>query len=65
MSTAPQYTISVVIATYNRPERLRECLESLTRSVFARDRFQVVVVDDGSLQPCLEITRSFEPENTA
>ncbi len=62
MSTAPQYTISVVIATCNRPERLRECLESLTRSVFARDRFQVVVVDDGSLQPCLEITRSFEPE---
>ena len=62
MSTAPRYTISVVIATYNRPERLRECLESLTRSVFARDRFQVVVVDDGSLQPCLEITRSFEPE---
>lgn len=62
MSTAPLYTISVVIATYDRPERLRECLDSLTRSVFPRARFQVVVIDDGSPQPCLEITRSFEPD---
>ncbi|MCP4837583.1 MAG: glycosyltransferase family 2 protein, partial [Phycisphaera sp.] len=62
MSTDPHYTISVVIATYDRPERLRECLDSLTRSDFPRDRFQVVVIDDGSPQPSSEVTRSFETE---
>ena len=62
MATDPRYKISVVIATYDRPERLRECLESLTRSVFPRALFQVVVIDDGSPQSSVEVTRSFESE---
>lgn len=37
--------ISVVVRTYNRPERLRECLQSLAEQTF-RD-FNVVVVNDG------------------
>lgn len=62
MSTDLRYTISVVIATYDRPERLRECLDSLARSVVPCDRFEVVVIDDGSPRPSVEVTRSFEPE---
>lgn len=39
---------SVIIPTYKRPDRLVECLCSLTGLDYDRDRFEVVVVDDGS-----------------
>jgi GT2 family glycosyltransferase len=39
---------SVVIPTRNRPERLAECLQSIGRLHYPADRFEVIVVDDGS-----------------
>ena len=39
--------ISVVICTRNRPERLRRALESLGRQTLPRDRFRIIVVDNG------------------
>lgn len=41
---------SVIVPTYNRPESLRLCLESLARLEYPRDHFEVIVVDDGSPQ---------------
>jgi GT2 family glycosyltransferase len=38
---------SIIIPTYNRPEPLAVCLESLSRLHYPRDRFEVIVVDDG------------------
>lgn len=44
--------ITVVIATYNPlPEILRWALESLAHQTLARDRFEVVVVDNASRTP--------------
>lgn len=43
--------VSVVIPTYNRPGQLAACLDSLTRLDYPADRFEVVVVDDGSATP--------------
>jgi glycosyltransferase involved in cell wall biosynthesis len=40
--------LSVVIPTYQRPELLRRCLESLREQDLDAQRFEVVVVDDGS-----------------
>ncbi|MBV9486977.1 MAG: glycosyltransferase family 2 protein [Frankiaceae bacterium] len=40
--------ISVVIPTYERPDLLRRCLAALAAQDLAPDRFEVVVVDDGS-----------------
>jgi GT2 family glycosyltransferase len=40
-------TFSVIITTYNRPSQLRHCLTAITRVHYARDAFEVVVVDDG------------------
>jgi len=40
--------ISVVIATHNRPRSLAALLRSLAEQTLERDRFEVVVVDDGS-----------------
>lgn len=39
---------SIIIPTYNRPKQIASCLESLTRLEYPRDRFEVIVVDDGS-----------------
>ena len=43
--------VSIVIPTYARPERLRECLVALARQTMPADAFEIVVVDDGSPQP--------------
>ncbi|MGZ5829731.1 MAG: glycosyltransferase, partial [Xanthobacteraceae bacterium] len=37
--------ISVVVATYNRPDALDACLRSL--SVQSDDNFEIIVADDG------------------
>lgn len=39
---------SIIIPTYNRPQKIRACLESLSLLHYPRDRFEVIVVDDGS-----------------
>ncbi|MEM6424828.1 MAG: glycosyltransferase [Cyanobacteria bacterium P01_C01_bin.73] len=57
---------SIVIPTYNRPERLQKCLESIAQLDYPRDRFEVVIVDDGSqtpLQPVIDRFRSDLPLN--
>lgn len=44
--TAPLFT--VIVATYNRLEALEQCLLALVAQELPRDRFEIVVVDDGS-----------------
>lgn len=50
---SPLLRISVVVATYNRAETLRETLRHLQRQTLPPSAFEVIVVDDGS------------PDNTA
>lgn len=40
--------ISVLVATYERPDLLRACLTSLAKQTLDRSEYEVVVVDDGS-----------------
>lgn len=42
---------SVVIPTYRRPGPLSACLSGLAQLRYPRDRFEVIVVDDGSGEP--------------
>jgi GT2 family glycosyltransferase len=43
--------LSIVVPTYRRPDRLAACLRALAQLEYPRDRFEVVVVDDGSDAP--------------
>lgn len=43
-----QPTFSIVVPTYRRPQALRRCLAALSRLDYPRERFEVLVVDDGS-----------------
>ena len=42
---------SIVVPTYNRPRLLEGCLGALAALDYPPDRFEVVVVDDGGVQP--------------
>lgn len=42
---------TVGIPVYNGKSLLRNCLHSVVSSTFPRDRFEIVVVDDGSSEP--------------
>ena len=39
---------SIIIPTYNRPQKIGTCLESLSHLDYPRDLFEVIVIDDGS-----------------
>ncbi len=47
---SPKY--SIVIPVYNRPGEVGELLESLTKQ--ERDDFELIIVEDGSTEPCKE-----------
>jgi len=51
----PQFT--VVVPVYNRPDEVDELLLSLTEQTVTN--FEVVVVEDGSAQPCEEIVKRY------
>lgn len=61
MSTANGVELSVIVPTYNRPAALRECLCALASQEYPRERFEVLVVDDGgelAVAPVIDELRS-------
>src|SRR5438270_8586377 len=53
-------SISIIIPALNEEKMIGRCLESLTRLTFAQDRFEVLVVDNGSRDNTLAIVESFK-----
>ena len=51
--------LSVIIPTYNRAAALASCLDALNRQTLSPERFEVVVVDDGSTDRTGEMLREF------
>jgi len=52
--------ISVVIPALNEEKMIGRCLEALAQAAFARERFEVIVVDNGSKDRTREIAESFQ-----
>jgi glycosyltransferase involved in cell wall biosynthesis len=50
---------SVVVPTRNRPDQLVGLLEALCRQAYPAERFEVVLVDDGSDQPLDAVIEPF------
>jgi len=46
--------VSIVVPTYERPEAIVACLESLAALEFPREDYEVIVADDGSSAPPVE-----------
>lgn len=51
-------TASVVVPAYNAEFTLPDCLESINQLVYPRDRYEVIVVDNGSVDRTPEIARA-------
>ena len=56
----PVVSISIIIPALNEEKMIGRCLESLTKLAFARDRFEVLVVDNGSRDGTLAVVGSFK-----
>jgi glycosyltransferase involved in cell wall biosynthesis len=50
--------VSIVVPTSNRAGVLADCLESLTRQDYPKDRYEVLVVENGRPDGTAELTRS-------
>jgi len=57
-SDAPDY--SIVVPTYRRRDSLARCLQAIQALRFPRDRFEVLVVDDGSPSPPADLVASLD-----
>jgi GT2 family glycosyltransferase len=54
----PEHLVSVVVPTFNRRASLQRLLEALAQQTYPPERFEVVVVDDGSTDGTAEQARS-------
>lgn len=55
MQSSPKY--SVIVPVYNRPEEIKELLESLIQQAYRN--FEVIIVEDGSTNTCRDIVDSY------
>ena len=57
----PPY-FSVIVPTYERPAQLSRCLGALARLDYPAERFEVIVVDDGSAAPPARLLGEFRDQ---
>ena len=50
---------SIIIPVYNRPDEIKELLESLAKADY-KTEFEVVIVEDGSTETCENIVNEFK-----
>lgn len=55
--------LSYVLPTYNRVEYLGECLLSLIEQKFPKDKYEIIIIDDGSTDSTHELVDFFCEEN--
>ena len=55
-----QPNVSVIVCTYNRANSLARTLEALARQTYPKDKFEVIVVDDGSVDETRQICEKMQ-----
>ena len=55
--------ISFIIPVYNRPQEIKELLESFTKLSSKKD-FEIVIIEDGSTDDCQGVINDFNPQLT-
>ena len=54
---------SLIIPVYNRPDEVDELLESLSKLDY-NEKFEIVIVEDGSSVKCEEVIQKYEDKLT-
>ena len=57
-------TVSVVVPTFNRGARLSRCLDSLVNQTYPKDRYNIIIVNDGSHDTTEDVLREYEKKAT-
>jgi len=55
--------VSVIIPTYNRREILKKCLSALLAQTYPHDRYEIIVIDDGSTDGTREMIEQLVEEH--
>lgn len=55
--------LSVVIPTYNRADILKQCLQALEKQTLSKEKFEVVIVDDGSIDSTAKVVSGFSEKS--
>src|SRR3989338_8907553 len=50
-------SFSIVVPTYNRKDKVMECIESLERLDYPKRKFEVIIMDDGSADGTFHLLR--------
>ena len=48
---------SIVVATYNRKNKLEKCLNALANQTYPKDDYEIIIVDDGSTDGTYEFLK--------
>lgn len=62
-SNNEQVEVSIIIPVYNEERILGACLSSITRISYPISQYEVLIVNDGSIDKSAEIARTFIEEN--
>lgn len=52
--------LSIILCTYNRAEYLRKVLENITKQTLSKDKYEIVIIDDGSVDDTKKVVESFK-----
>lgn len=53
------YKFSIIIPNYNKGEYVKDCLDSVFNQDIKKDKYEVIVIDDGSTDNSLDIINQF------
>jgi glycosyltransferase involved in cell wall biosynthesis len=59
MSASNSLFFSIIMPTYERPKQIGRCLQALMQLDYPRDRFEAIVVDDGTKTPLDNVLSTF------
>lgn len=59
MEHSPHLFVSVIIPVYNDTSRLRLCLQALAQQTYPKDKYEIVVIDNGSTDDVKKVTDLF------
>ncbi|GAH56283.1 unnamed protein product [marine sediment metagenome] len=52
--------VSIIIPAYNAEKTIKECLSSFTNQSMSRNKYEIIVVDDGSTDRTCEIAKKYK-----
>ncbi|MFC2154048.1 glycosyltransferase [Candidatus Altiarchaeota archaeon] len=56
-------SVSIVVPTYNRSHLLGECLDSLSKQTFQKNKLEIIFVDDGSRDDTKKVVEEYQKKD--